>query len=97
MSKSGINGVQVFAATMNHERVHLSEQVTRWLQDRPHIEIDEIKVTQSSDQAFHCIAITVLFFDPHPEKSRAAAPPIEAPKRDNGNGHGSHAPRHHGR
>ena len=45
------NGVKVFSATMVADRDQLGEKVT------------DIVITQSSDEAFHCIAITVFFWE----------------------------------
>lgn len=58
------NGVKVFSATMLHDRATLGEKVTEWLAQRPTFVVVEMLVTQSSDQAFHCIAITVFYRDP---------------------------------
>ncbi len=55
------NGVKVFSATMAQEREHLGEKVTDWIRSRPDVEIVNTVVTQSSDEAFHCIAITLFF------------------------------------
>ena len=55
------NGVKVFSATMVAQREVLGEVVTAWLAQRPHLEIVEMAVTQSSDAQFHCIAITVFY------------------------------------
>jgi hypothetical protein len=55
------NGVKVFSATMAQEREHLGEKVTDWIRSRPEVEIVNTVVTQSSDEAFHCIAITLFF------------------------------------
>lgn len=55
------NGVKVFSATMAQEREHLGEKVTDWVRSRPDIEIVNTVVTQSSDEAFHCIAITLFY------------------------------------
>lgn len=58
------NGVKVFSATMVQDRQVLGERVTEWMAANPKYEIADILVTQSSDQAFHCIAITVFYNDP---------------------------------
>lgn len=59
---NAFDGVKVFSATMVHDRNILGEKVTAWLVDRAKtIDVVDIKVTQSSDDAFHCICI-VLFF-----------------------------------
>lgn len=57
------NGVKVFSATMVSEREKLGEKVTEWLQANPRIEVRDMVVTQSSDEAFHCLAITVFFWE----------------------------------
>jgi hypothetical protein len=58
------NGVKVFSATMVAERERLGEKITEWLKARPHIDVRDMVVTQSSDEAFHCLAITVFFWEP---------------------------------
>lgn len=57
------NGVKVFSATMVMDRERLGEKVTNWIRDNPHCEVREVMVTQSSDEAFHCIAITLFFWE----------------------------------
>lgn len=61
---SGFNGVKVFAATMVADRLQLGERVTDWMRRRPKLEIVDIVVTQSSDAEFHCISISVFYFEP---------------------------------
>jgi hypothetical protein len=58
------NGVKVFSATMQQDRDRLGEQVTAWLAANRHLIIVEVSVTQSSDAAFHCVAITLFYVDP---------------------------------
>jgi hypothetical protein len=58
------NGVKVFSATMVGERERLGERVTEWMRLRGDAETCEVVVTQSSDQAFHCVAITVFYWEP---------------------------------
>jgi folate-dependent tRNA-U54 methylase TrmFO/GidA len=55
------NGVKIFSATMAQEREHLGEKVTEWIRSHPDVEIVNTVVTQSSDEAFHCIAITLFY------------------------------------
>jgi hypothetical protein len=57
------NGVKVFAATMAQEREKLGEKITDWIRRYPQNEIVDTVVTQSSDEAFHCLAITVFYMD----------------------------------
>lgn len=62
--KQPFNGVKVFSATMAHDREHLGDKVTGWMRQHADFEVVECRVTQSSDEAFHCIAITVFYRDP---------------------------------
>lgn len=55
------DGVKVFSATLFNDRQQLGEKITAWIADNPRNELTEIIVTQSSDEAFHCIAFTVFF------------------------------------
>ncbi len=57
------NGVKVFSATMVADRDQLGEKVSAWMQSNPHLKVTDIVVTQSSDEAFHCIAITVFYWE----------------------------------
>ena len=63
-SSKSFNSVKVFSATMMADRSNLGEDVTTWMHEHPDYEIVEITVTQSSDSAFHCLALTVFFNDP---------------------------------
>jgi len=58
------NGVKIFSATMAKARDALGDQVTAWLSSVPDREVVDTVVTQSSDEAFHCIAITIFYRDP---------------------------------
>lgn len=62
-SASKFNGVKVFSATMAQEREGLGDKVTNWIRANPQAKIVDTVVTQSSDEAFHCIAITLFFVD----------------------------------
>jgi hypothetical protein len=57
------NAVKVFSATMAQDRDQLGEKLTAWLAERPEIKVVDTVVTQSSDEAFHCLAITLFYFD----------------------------------
>lgn len=61
--KNQFNGVKVFSATMAQERDQLGEKVSQWLAERPEIRVVDTIVTQSSDEAFHCLAITLFYQD----------------------------------
>jgi len=55
------DGVKVFSATMARDRDGLGDQITAWIQANPtKLVVDKI-VTQSSDNQFHCIAITLFY------------------------------------
>ena len=58
------NGVKVFSATMVADRDQLGEKVTGLdAANNPQLKVTDIVVTQSSDEAFHCIAITVFYWE----------------------------------
>lgn len=57
------NGVKVFSATMVADRDQLGEKVSEWMHRNAHLKVTDIVVTQSSDEAFHCIAITVFYWE----------------------------------
>jgi hypothetical protein len=57
------NGVKVFSATMVADRDQLGEKVTAWMSSNSHLKVTDVVVTQSSDEAFHCIAITVFYWE----------------------------------
>lgn len=57
------NGVKVFSATMVADRDQLGEKVSAWMANNSQLKVTDIVVTQSSDEAFHCIAITVFFWE----------------------------------
>ena len=62
------DGVKVFSATKARERVSLGERLTEWLDQNPKLKVVDTVVTQSSDQEFHCLTITVFY-----QSSAAAA------------------------
>jgi hypothetical protein len=67
------NGVKVFSATMFATRESLGESVTAWLAAHSEIELVDIVVTQSSDAEYHCLAITVFYFE-QLSSSQASSP-----------------------
>ena len=62
------NGLKVFSATMVADRDQLGEKVTAWLASHPQCKLTDIVVTQSSDEAFHCVAITVFYWEDVPAR-----------------------------
>jgi len=65
------NGAKVFSATMAQDRAFLGDKVTAWIQNHPGRQIVDTIVTLSSDRAFHCLAITVFFWEKPEETARA--------------------------
>lgn len=55
------DSVKVFSATKHQDREVLGETITQWLREHPDVEVIDKVVTQSSDEAFHCIAITLFY------------------------------------
>jgi len=55
------NAVKVFSATMFQDRERLGDKVTDWIKANGEVEVMDIVVTQSSDAAFHCVAITLFY------------------------------------
>ncbi len=57
------NGVKVFSATMFADRERLGDKVSSWIAEHPRLQVTDMIVTQSSDDAFHCVAISVFYFE----------------------------------
>src|SRR4051794_41512040 len=55
------NGVKVFSATMVADREQLGEKVTARMAHNPQLKVTDIIITQSSDEAFHCLPITLFY------------------------------------
>ncbi len=62
------NGVRTFTATLAREREALGDRITVWIRDNPDKQIVDVTVTQSSDAEFHCLAITVFFWETAPKR-----------------------------
>lgn len=67
------NGAKVFSATKAQERQGLGEKITAWIRAHPECEIVDTVVTQSSDEAFHCLAVTLFYYEASADKRNAAA------------------------
>lgn len=65
-SAMSFNAVKVFSATTANDREDLGNRVSRWLREHPDYEVVDKVVTQSSDEAYHCISITVFYRVPAP-------------------------------
>ena len=64
--KAHFNGVKVISATMMADRGTLGEKVTAWIAAHPACAIADIVVTQSSDEAFHCVAFSIFYWEERP-------------------------------
>jgi hypothetical protein len=62
------NGVKVFSATMVADRDVLGEKITNWMASHPQCKPTDIVVTQSSDEAFHCLAFTLFYWEDVPPR-----------------------------
>jgi hypothetical protein len=56
-------GMKIFSTTLARDREAMGDTITRWLHDNPQLEIVDKIVTQSSDEAFHCVAITLFYYE----------------------------------
>lgn len=54
------SAVKVFSCTMYRDRDELGERVTEWLRAHKELRPVEAVVTQSSDQEYHCLTITLF-------------------------------------
>jgi hypothetical protein len=57
------SGVKVFSSTMANDREQLGERISAWLRAHPNLKIVDKIVLQSSDQAFHCLSVTLFYVE----------------------------------
>lgn len=55
------DGVKVFSATKAKEREGLGEVITSWIRNNQDKGIVDKIVTQSSDNEFHCLTISLFY------------------------------------
>lgn len=72
------DGVKVFSATMIADRAQLGERATAWLEAKAGIQIVDIVVSQSSDDRFHMLAISIFFVDVRPADRQRPRDPSPA-------------------
>jgi hypothetical protein len=60
-AESKFDGIKVFSATKAREREELGEVITKWLDDHGDLVVVDQVVSQSSDNEFHCLTITIFF------------------------------------
>jgi hypothetical protein len=58
---SVFNGVKVFSGTTYADRATLGDRVSSWIASHRECRLVDVVVTQSSDEAYHCIAITIFY------------------------------------
>jgi hypothetical protein len=54
-------GIKVFSTTLARDREVMGETITRWLRENSNREVVDKVVTQSSDNEFHCLTITLFY------------------------------------
>jgi hypothetical protein len=81
MSTGGISRVKVFSCTLARDREQLGLRIADWLKQHPELTTLDTVVTQSSDQAFHCLSVTLfLAGEVVADELELPLPPV-APKR----------------
>ena len=55
------DGVKIFSTTLARDREVMGEQITKWLKEKPELEVVDKIVTQSSDKEFHCLSMTLFW------------------------------------
>ncbi len=71
------SAVKVFSATMARDREALGERVAEWLRAHPELQLVDRVLTQTSDDEYHCLTIS-LFLSGEPTAYLAEVP---APSR----------------
>jgi len=61
MNHPQFTGMKIFSTTLARDREVMGDTITRWLQENQLLEIVDKIVTQSSDQEFHCLTITLFY------------------------------------
>lgn len=60
----GFSAVKVFSTTMAREREQLGERITTWLLGHPELRVVDRVVTQTSDNEYHCLSVTLFLAGP---------------------------------
>jgi PDZ domain-containing secreted protein len=60
MATGQFSTVKVFSATLAREREQLGERIAAWLKQHPELTPVDKVITQSSDQEFHCLSVTLF-------------------------------------
>lgn len=83
------DGLKVFSATKAQEREVLGEKITEWIRNNPDAVITDKVITQSSDNEFHCLTITLFYSG----VAKWNHPSNFQPRDPNGNGYQGHRSR----
>jgi folate-dependent tRNA-U54 methylase TrmFO/GidA len=78
MATGAFSTVKVFSCTLARDREQFGERITEWLKQHPELTPVDTVVSQSSDQEFHCLTVTLFLAG---EMVAAERAPIVAPKR----------------
>ncbi len=54
-------GLKVFSATKAREREEISDRINDWIGANRNVDIVGYEVRQSSDNAFHCLTIILIY------------------------------------
>ncbi len=55
------DGVEIWSLTKPREREGLGGRVTSWIRKNKHLQVVDFQISQSSDNAYHCVTV-VLFY-----------------------------------
>lgn len=55
------DGMEIFSASKHEERAKLGKAVSEWRARNPTFDITDVRLTQSSDNEFHCVTIAVFY------------------------------------
>ena len=55
------DGMKIFSASKHEDRSRLGDAVTDWRTRNSSLTIVDVRLTQSSDNEFHCVTIAVFY------------------------------------
>jgi hypothetical protein len=55
-----LTAVKVFSTTMARDRELMGERITEWLRRHPELRVIDRVVSQSSDNEYHCVSVTLF-------------------------------------
>lgn len=57
---AALTAVKVFSTTMARDRELMGERITEWLRLHPELHVIDRVVSQSSDNEYHCVSVTLF-------------------------------------